>query len=207
MKKTFTVKKGKHYFKGIKFQELFYPLITLALAIILYFVSTIDILFSWISLGVSVFFYVLVAIKLSNLEIQARFRENCLYLLESNFEQINKLYGLSEGWHHKNSARFGWRVKGHKIEILAYTYMNGKRDSKPLMICEINEWVKLELHLLRDKYVFVGENEDGEKAKVSMPRKTGFRFGKLFIYKLFPYFGGSVPAPHDMSIDIVEKEK
>lgn len=211
MQKTFNVTKGKHYFKGLKFQEMFYPLILLIIAAVFYFIPTIETKFAWMSLGASGLLYAFALWKLSDLEITAKFDKSCLYRLDTNFDQINKLYGLGEGHHHKNSARFGWRCidsgRNQVIEILAYTYVGGERQSKSLMVCDVDEWVKLDLYLEKDKYVFIGENEDGEKAKVSMPRKPGFRFGKLFIYKLFPYFGGSVAAPHDMNIEVVEKEK
>lgn len=211
MTKIFTVEKGKHYFAGLKFQELFYPLIMLAITIALYLSPSIEMVFVWCGLAASVFLYLFAFWKLSDLEIQVRFDESCAYVLDTNFDQINKLYGLGEGSHHKNSARFGWRCvhagESPQIEILAYTYFKGQGQHKPLMTCGVGEWIKLDLYLEKEKYVFIGENEDGEKAKLSMPRKSGFFFGRLFIYKLFPYFGGSIAAPHRMSIEVVEKEK
>ena len=208
MTKTFTVEKGKHYFRGLKFQELLYPVFMLAITAGLYFSPSIEMIFVWGGLGASLLLYAFSAWKLSDLEIQAKFDKSCLYTLDTNYDQINKLYGLGEGLHHSNSARFGWRsVDGKTIEIMAYTHINGERQSKKLMDCSVDEWLKLDLYLEKGKYVFIGENEDGEKAKVSMPSKTGFFFGRLFTYKLFPYFGGSVAAPHQMSIEVVEKEK
>jgi hypothetical protein len=208
MTKTFTVAEGKHYFKGLKFQELLYPVIMLAITLTLYLSPSVQSGFVWGGLGAVVLLYAFASWKLSDLEIQAKFSPDCLYILDTNFDQINKLYGLGEGKHHKDSARFGWRcVDGKNIEIMAYTYIGGERQSKKLMDCTAEEWLKLDLYLEKGKYVFIGENEDGEKAKVSMPRRTGFFFGRLFTYKLFPYFGGSVSAPHQMSIEVVEKEK
>jgi len=62
------------------------------------------------------------------------FTNSCEYDLVNNDQyDINKIFGLSFGLHHKNSARFGWRwnTEKKKIEILAYVYVNGKR---------VNEW-------------------------------------------------------------------
>lgn len=208
MTKTFTVAAGKHYFKGLKFQELFYPIIMLVVTLGLWLSPTIQPGFVWGGLGAAALLYAFAAWKLSDLEIQAKFDKTCLYTLDTNFDQINKLYGLGEGKHHKDSARFGWRcVDGKTIEIMAYTYIRGERQHKKLMDCTVDEWLKLDLYLEKGKYVFIGENEDGERAKVSMPRRAGFFFGRLFTYKLFPYFGGSVSAPHQMEIEVVEKEK
>tara|TARA_Y100000034_G_scaffold29728_2_gene36220 strand:+ start:1034 stop:1564 length:531 start_codon:yes stop_codon:yes gene_type:complete len=55
-----------------------------------------------------------------------------------NDGHINKLIGLSDGWHHhKNSARLGWRWREYEemIEIVSYCYVGGVRTIKHIMFC------------------------------------------------------------------------
>jgi hypothetical protein len=130
------------------------------------------------------------------------------YNLESNDQyDINKLFGISYGFHHKNSARFGWRwdLKKEKIEILAYVYKNGKR---------VNEW---------DEDLHIGFVEPYHRHRYTITKKGGYyeflvedetleniytkkiKHGKckFWGYLLFPYFGGNKKAPHDIMITII----
>lgn len=174
----FKVKKGKKFFKGPKF--------------------------------------CFASFKKKNIQARAYFWNNCKYVLKENNTQINKLFGVSFNlfpffsWedkkfkpgHHKNSVRFGWRCKdGDKIEIVAYSYLNKELTTK--VICEVdcNSWV----------YFMIEETEmcfrfkviEGDKSHMTIFSKGENKlFSKLFMYKLFPYFGGRVSAPHDMRIDL-----
>jgi len=133
------------------------------------------------------------------LNFRAYFWENCIYQLTENYDQVNKLYGLSQGMHHNNSARFGWRcTDGKKIEILAYCYVNGERIIKPLLKIKPGEWAHCYLDVNEDNYKFKIIAQNGDAMVSTIAKTTDFLLG----YKLFPYFGGKIPAPHDMRIDI-----
>lgn len=70
--------------------------------------------------------------KLGDLEVEQyiSFDDSCKYNLKTKDQaDINKLFGLSYGWHHYNSDRIGWRylVEEDVFEILTYSYINGVR--------------------------------------------------------------------------------
>jgi hypothetical protein len=115
---------------------------------------------------------------------------------------VNKIFGFSGGWHHKwHSARFGWRpsITGKTIEIIAYV-----RDSKKIVdyvLCRVHANTKLELEIIDKKngYIF---NVNGNKHKESLFIPTKVRNKVWLRYMLFPYFGGRVKAPHNITIGI-----
>jgi len=150
--------------------------------------------------------------------IKACFLDNCIYRLSENYDQINKLFGhsyrlfpfydkINKLWrpgHHKNSVRFGWRcVNGLEIEILAYIYINGIRTDKKIMSIGTMEWVHLNFKETTDHYTFKVISENGSVGSFEI-KKGGVRKGflGLFINRLYPYFGGKIPSPHDMTIKL-----
>jgi len=206
MEKRFTVKRGKHYFKGIKFQEITYPLFFIPIAIGFFASNAINDIFGWVSLGLSAIFWVFYYFKMKDINVKVKFDESCLYEPFDEEHDINKLWGIGFVYHHKNSARFGWRAMGKIIEIHTYCYVDGKRVSEKLIECQPNEWLELDLDVFKDRYQFKAKNIDGERALKNIEKgKTSFL--QLFTYKLFPYFGGNNPAPHNMGITIIETEK
>lgn len=135
------------------------------------------------------------------------FTTSCLYRLNENYDQVNKLFGFSEGYHHWNSARIGWRcVDGATIELLAYCYIDGERIIKPLLSCKPNTWVFCNIQNQDSRYVFKVFNSKDKLASAVVEKKSKrsfYSFFKLFIYNLYPYFGGKIPAPRDMNIYII----
>lgn len=146
------------------------------------------------------------------------FWDNCKYKLTENYDQINKLTGQSFNllpwydkeslsWklgHHKNSARFGWRcLDGVNIEIFAYAYINGIRNSRNIISVDTSEWIHLCFKETDSYYNFSVLRENGETS-IARFKKYGTRKGflKLFIYRLYPYFGGSISAPHNMNMTL-----
>ena len=131
--KLYSVKKGNHYFRGDKIQPSFaqYGLMLLGIIAAIAFGNW------WFILGVVVVFFAFYNLIQSEEvfdSIRVYFFPNCTYQLSENYDQVNKLYGFSEGFHHWNSARTGWRcVDGENIELLAYSYINGKRIIKPMI--------------------------------------------------------------------------
>jgi len=132
------------------------------------------------------------------LEVEVMFNETCIYQLSENADQINKLYGVSQGMHHKNSCRYGWRcvdgVRNKKIELLAYCYVDGVRIWEPIRKISVNRWVKIKLEITSEAYVFTSGGKEVKIARKADALKLG--------YMLNPYFGGKIPAPHDMKIEI-----
>jgi hypothetical protein len=136
-----------------------------------------------------------------SLNFRAYFWESCLYVLPNKYDQINKLYGMSQGMHHVNSARFGWRcTDGDKIEILAYCYVDKKEINKSLIKIKPEQQVFCYLRINKNSYDFKVVAQDGTSSIVTVNKTKNCQIG----YKLFPYFGGKFPAPHDMRIDIKE---
>ncbi|WP_299821900.1 hypothetical protein [uncultured Pontibacter sp.] len=132
------------------------------------------------------------------IRFEATFDSSAIYtsVKPENQADINKLYGVSDcgSHHHTNSARFGWRWYNGKLEILAYTYVNKKRDFKLIRSVEIGQTYKYELRLEDKQYVFL---VDG--VKTVMPRNCS---GAGNGYQLYPYFGGDEVAPHDIKIAV-----
>lgn len=134
-----------------------------------------------------------------SLSFKVRFDSSCIYTLSNaaNAGDINKLYGFSDcgSSHQVNSARFGWVWNGSMIELHAYCYANGKRDSKLLGTVAIGREIELGPGIENGKYVFTMN-----KYKEYMERKCNDDAATA--YQLFPYFGGDEVAPHDMKIFI-----
>lgn len=109
--------------------------------------------------------------------ITAKFDFNCLYD-PTQFDQINKLAGFSRGINlHESSVRIGWSVEAANptmIMLWHYEYAHGVR-----------------LDPVKIKYVSPGETFTLELSG-----------GSWFGYRLYPYFGGTKPAPHDMTISV-----
>lgn len=150
--------------------------------------------------------------------VKAYFNRDCEYKLTENYNQINKLTGQSfklfpwydkvekklKPGHHKDSVRFGWRcVDGEEIEIMAYAYLDGTRKDKKILNTNTEEWVHLNFRETDKYYIFKAIKEGGESSMVKF-KKRGTKKGFLgmFIYKLYPYFGGRIPAPYNMTIEL-----
>jgi hypothetical protein len=140
-----------------------------------------------------------------NIKHKISFDENSSYNLESNDQMdINKLFGISYGFHHKNSARFGWRwdLKKNKMEILAYVYNKGKRIKEweeDIFIAHIEllDFYEMEIQTHKKYYKFIIKKEsNGETYETTVKHGKTCFWG----YELFPYFGGNRKAPHDITI-------
>ncbi|MDP2692821.1 MAG: hypothetical protein Q8O88_04245 [bacterium] len=126
------------------------------------------------------------------------FTKSCIYNLGNSDQlDVNKLFGISFGYHHTNSARFGWRAEGDKIQISVYCYKNGKRYMKDMCLVDINKTYSMTITNIGNYYEFEIKDTTSafySYAKISKPKTP--KFG----YKLWPYFGGNEPAPHDVEI-------
>ncbi len=137
------------------------------------------------------------------------FSENCKYVFDDidRFD-INKLFGFSEGLHHKNSARFGWLYNPNtdKFEIHAYVYADGQLNLTNTYICSVfsGSVTNLLINVVDDHYEFGvitgGVNKNVYRKKVPRGKSTT-KLG----YNLYPYFGGNKTAPHEMDIQITKE--
>jgi hypothetical protein len=203
----YSVKKGKYYFRGDKLQatviQCFLTILGITLSIVLWN--------WWYLLGgllAYLCFFGLIQSETTSTSMRVYFSKNCLYKLEENYDQVNKLFGFSEGFHHWNSARIGWRcVDGENIELLAYCYVNKKRIIKPMLTCKPETWVFFNIQNKGSKYVLKALVPNNNSITVSVDKdKKAAIYGifKLFIYRLYPYFGGKIAAPHDMDLKIIK---
>lgn len=159
-----------------------------------------------------------IGINKQEFNLKVYFWENCNYVLTNNIGQVNKLYGHSfnlfpwfdkkdKKWksgHHKNSIRFGWRsIDSDKIELIAYVYVNGERAENVITTIRTEEWTHLNFQETAEFYIFRVIRQNGDsglyKFRKSITKKG---FLNLFIFRLYPYFGGEISAPHNMTISL-----
>ena len=158
------------------------------------------------------------------------FNEDCLYTLTGpNHMQISKIFGISYGKHNINSARFGWRTNPsnpNKIEILTYSHVNGLiigvnqvsgyfsemgnsikvvigttgKNKNSMGFIEANVQYKMKIEKDSVNYTYtLSDMKDNIISKITQDHLgTKTKWG----YFLFPYFGGSIPTPQDMTISI-----
>ncbi len=140
------------------------------------------------------------SLQTQTLVFEAKFNETAMYDLGDLATQSNKnkLFGFADcnSAHHENSARFGWMWYDNKLQIYAYCYVNSQRVEQYVGTVNLNEFNRYEIQLHKDQYVFKLNNE----AAVSIKRANVCDMG--LYYLLYPYFGGDVPAPHDVVIQI-----
>lgn len=136
------------------------------------------------------------------LEFDAMFNETAIYdfgdpALQSN---KNKLLGFADcnSLHHENSARFAWQWFNERLEIYAYGYANGERIEKFVGVVTLNEYNHYRIEIIEDRYVFILNDEPPVYIKRGNTCERGV------YYMLWPYFGGHIPAPHNVQIFIRE---
>jgi hypothetical protein len=138
------------------------------------------------------------ALKVSTIKFSAQFDNSAIYKTvdEKNQGDINKLYGVSDcnTPHQTNSARFGWRWYNNKLEIWAYAYVNTERKSTFITAVALNSSNVYELSFTNSSYIFKVND-----VAVTLPRSCQ---NEADGYKLYPYFGGDEPAPHEIKIRI-----
>lgn len=139
-------------------------------------------------------------LKSEKLSFDAKFHPSCKYIFEETGYQDskNKLLGFADcnSMHHENSARFGWQWLHDQLEIYAYCYVNGERIEKFVGVVAIDEINHFEIRVLQNEYVFSLNNE----IPVVVTRGSSCNVGAY--YMLWPYFGGTLPAPHDVQVSI-----
>lgn len=142
--------------------------------------------------------------KSDELLFTARFDETARYIVEGADQQdINKLMGFSDAneHHHQYSIRFGWRydLESDNIEIFTYSYKDGQLTHDYIRDVEIGETHLYSIALSGENYLLSIDSEEPKIVERGMKRKRGI------YYLMFPYFGGNVPAPHQINVFINEQ--
>jgi hypothetical protein len=140
------------------------------------------------------------SLQSNTLSFTAAFNESAIYHFdEEGFQDSkNKLLGFSDcnSAHHDNSARFAWQWYNEQLEIFAYCYVNGERVEKYIGSVGLHEENRFKLKVTDIDYVF----QLNDQEPVNIARESTCEKG--LYYMLWPYFGGRIPAPHDVSISL-----
>ncbi len=127
------------------------------------------------------------------------FDESCLYKINGyDYADINKLFGVTRGFLvHHNSVRFGWRSLDDKtIQLVSYVYVNKVRIPETIIATVLpNETIHCSLILSGNRCIFKTDKDDS-LSKIITIKKSWFGF------RLWPYFGGPIPAPYAMLINL-----
>ena len=130
--------------------------------------------------------------------IQVQFDESAQYTSRDPVNQldVNKLWGVSDcgSNHNKNSIRFGWRwdLDAEQIEILMYRRKNSKFSFKSLGYALTDDVNYMSLNITKTNYIM---SLNGVTDSMSRSCDT-----PCSRYYLYPYFGGTERAPHDITI-------
>lgn len=127
--------------------------------------------------------------KVHKYELQ--FHYGCKYDIGEDQGDINKLFGVGYWFHHRNSARIGWRYMDGRIEIMYYCYVNGQRRSGVLTTTTLNRPVVVTYTYTSTAYIF-----ECNQRMIAINHSGHGCFG----YLLGAYFGGNRPAPHEMKV-------
>jgi hypothetical protein len=140
------------------------------------------------------------SLQTNRLVFEARLDESAIYRFQDQGFQDskNKLLGFSDcnSTHHENSARFAWQWYNEQLEIYAYCYVDGTRVEEFIGVVNLNETNRYEIEITSDQYVFRLNNGEPHYIKRGNVCDSGL------YYMCWPYFGGSLPAPHDVRIAI-----
>ena len=116
---------------------------------------------------------------------------------------VNKLWGFSEGFSNQyNSARIGWRWLNGQLQLFAYVYVKGTLLRDPISYdppfiksVQIGSEVNCSIAVSGSKYIFT---VDGVTVQTTRGTTTSTYSG----YQQYPYFGGTLTAPHLINIYI-----
>ena len=141
-----------------------------------------------------------------NYMVDLVFDESCL---EVEGDGWHKIIGRSTNglFHHKNSMRLAWRPnkKLGMIEVAAYTYKDGKRQTEVqgfenhIVYVVPNHKVVVYFYQQEGEYRFDCYENDNEGLQniVSLPAKKNSKIPWSFGVKLGPYVSSDIPAIKD----------
>ncbi len=130
-----------------------------------------------------------------------KFKGDVSYNIGRKQTDSNKIFGLSDNWHHHwDSIRIGWGWNSvlKIIDIVVISYVDEKREIKVITRVNSGELVDFEINITDSEYQLIIngiEHKVNRTSCWSLPR-----------YLLLPYFGGEVKAPKDFNIELrIEK--
>jgi len=136
----------------------------------------------------------------SQLSFIAVFDSSCIYTTTDpvNQDDINKLFGFSDcnTQHIENSARIGWRWSKDSLRLFGFVHNNGNIIYKEITTAEIKGNINCNIICEKDSYRFTVNGKS-----ITLPRNCSGNFNR---YKLYPYFGGNEPAPHNVTVKLTE---
>ena len=200
MENEYVFDKGTHYSRGQKTQPVYIALGLMVLGIILQCINGVSVWYSLALYAAAIITYFLIYKAMVMTHMRVVFDASCLYTVEgADKHDINKLFGVGFGDHSRYSGRFGWVGTPTEIKLYAYTHNAGATSWEHIMSCLPNEPVELQLKLGATDYEYTAFKRDGERARTKHLKTVPWLY-KLIIYKLFPYFGGNLTAPHQMKL-------
>jgi hypothetical protein len=135
----------------------------------------------------------------STFEWEFSFDQSCTYEIGSDETDANKLCGISYNVNpHIDSARFGWEWNPteNKIDIDAYTYVDGVRGNVIMASVPLNEVVNGSIVISSNGYTLILQSPSiGTVTKAITKTKNS-----TIKFLLDPYFGGTQTAPHLVKI-------
>jgi len=136
----------------------------------------------------------------SQLSFIAVFDSSCIYTTTDpvNQDDINKLFGFSDcnTQHIENSARIGWRWSKDSLRLFGFVHNNGNIIYQEIATAAIKQNITCNITCEEKNYRFT---VDGKS--ITLPRNCSGNFNR---YKLYPYFGGNEPAPHNVTVKLTE---
>ena len=147
------------------------------------------------------------AVSGSSMNFIVKFDETAIYpavITDYNHAyDVNKLYGFSEGSNNQyNSARIGWRWLNGELQLFAYVYVNGTLLRDPISYdppyiksVAIGAEVNCSIAVSGSNYIFT---VDG----VVLNTQRGPTTTQYKGYQQYPYYGGTLTAPHLINIYI-----
>lgn len=139
---------------------------------------------------------------LTAMNFLAHFDSSAVYTTSdpANQSDINKLYGFSDNnqHHHAYSARIGWRWLNNRLELLGYVYNDSIMSYRSIGNFQLLKDLDCSIRVQNNQYVF---SVDG--TTTTLPRTSSGTTATG--YQLYPYFGGTEPAPHKIIIRITDR--
>ena len=130
------------------------------------------------------------------------FTESCKYVTsEENKNDINRLYGFSNGDHTENSACIGWRWNSEKelvdltcLMVVDQELLCSEDYALDLVSIPINSEVKVSIELVDNHYILRATHNEITAIKKFEAES------ELPGYYLYPRFGGEMVAPNSIQI-------
>jgi hypothetical protein len=147
---------------------------------------------------------------ITELNFKFKFDSTAIYTTVDpiNQDDNNKLYGFADGVsfttipnlstippHHINSARMGWHWNLNKkaLYISAVYYNDSAQLFRDLQTVSIGKTYTARIKILQGGYEYtIDDKKDTVTRTCQLPSIVG--------YKLFPFFGGTEPAPHTVHV-------